>query len=85
MSLSKKEIDGLMRQIGLTKDEEINCEQCLLLVSEFAEQELKGKSIPDALKAVEHHLLICAECHEEYTILQDALRNMDGYDDKDPN
>ncbi len=53
MSLSKKEIDGLMRQIGLTKDEEINCEQCLLLVSEFAEQELKGKSIPDALKAVE--------------------------------
>ena len=78
MSLSKKEIDGLIRLIGLTKDEEINCEQCLYLVAEFAEQELKGKSIPDVLKAVEHHLSICAECQEEYKLLQGALRKIDG-------
>ena len=78
MSLSKKEIDGLIRLISLTKDEEINCEQCLSSVAEFAEQELKGKSVPEALKAVEHHLSICAECHEEYTFLQSALRKMDG-------
>ncbi len=78
MTLSKKEIDGLMRLIGLTKDEEINCEQCLSSVAEFAEQELAGKSIPEGLKAVEHHLSICAECREEYEALQRALRGMDG-------
>ncbi|MEE8151195.1 MAG: hypothetical protein V3R25_09750 [Nitrosomonadaceae bacterium] len=78
MSLSKKEIDGLIRLISLTKDEEINCEQCLSSVAEFAEQELKGKSVPEALKAVEHHLSVCAECHEEYIFLQSALRKMDG-------
>ena len=78
MSLSKKEIEGLIRIIGLTKDEEINCEQCLSLVAEFAEQELKGKSVPDALKSVEHHLSICSECQEEYKLLQGALRKMDG-------
>jgi len=44
MSLSKKEIDGLMRIISLTKNEKINCAQCLSSVSEFAELELTGKS-----------------------------------------
>ncbi|MEE8254424.1 MAG: hypothetical protein V3S58_02325 [Nitrosomonadaceae bacterium] len=78
MSLSKKEIDGLIRLISLTKDKEINCKQCLSLVAEFAEQELKGKSVPEALKAVEHHLSVCTECHEEYAFLQSALRKMDG-------
>ncbi len=78
MSLSKKEIDGLIRLIGLTKNEEINCEQCLSLVAEFAEQNLVGKSIPETLKAVEHHLSICAECHEEYEYFQMSLQKMDG-------
>lgn len=78
MPLSKKEIDTLMRLIGLTKDDEINCEQCLSLIAEFAEQELAGRSIPEGLEAVEHHLSICAECHEEYEALRRALKDMDG-------
>ena len=77
MKLTKKEIDGLMRLIGLTKDEEINCEQCLALISEFAEQELAGKSVPEGLLAVEHHLSVCSECCEEYEVLKQALKNMD--------
>lgn len=76
MPLSKKEIDGLLRLIGLTQDHEINCEQCLSLIAEFAERELAGKSIPEGLKAVEHHLSICAECREEYQALQRALKGM---------
>ncbi len=76
MSLSKKEIDGLMRMISLTKNEEINCEQCLSSVSEFAELELTGKSLSDALKAVEHHLSVCTECHEEYLLLRSAIKKM---------
>ncbi len=78
MSLSKKEIDGLMQLISLTKNEEINCEQCLSSVSEFAELELMGKSPSDALKAVEHHLSICTECHEEYSLLKKAIRKLNG-------
>lgn len=77
MPLSKKEIDGLVQLIGLTKDHEINCEQCLSLIAEFAERELAGKPIPEGLKAVEHHLSICAECREEYQALQRALKAME--------
>lgn len=77
MKLTNNEIEGLMRLIGLTKDDEINCEQCLALISEFAEQELSGKSIPEGLQAVEHHLSVCSECCEEYEILKQALRDME--------
>jgi hypothetical protein len=73
MSLSKKEIVGLMRLVALTKDDEIDCERCLTLVAEFAERELAGRSIPVALEAVEHHLSVCAECHEEYEALLRVL------------
>lgn len=78
MPLSNEELDGLMRLVGLTQDSEINCEQCLSLVAEFAEQVLAGRSIPEGLKAVEQHLSVCAECREEYEALQRALKELPG-------
>ena len=78
MSLSKEEIDGLLRVIGLTRDDEIDCERCLALVAEFAERELAGQSIPAGVEAVAHHLSICTECCEEYGALLQALKAMDG-------
>jgi hypothetical protein len=67
-----------LRLIGLTRDDEIDCERCLALVAEFAEQELAGRPIPTGLEAVAHHLSICAECCEEYEALLQALKAMDG-------
>jgi uncharacterized protein with PIN domain len=78
MSLSREEIAELLRLIGLTRDEEIDCERCLARVAEFAERELAGRSVPAALEAVAHHLSICAECCEEYESLLQALKAMDG-------
>jgi hypothetical protein len=75
MPLSKEELDALMRLVDLTKDSEINCEECLALVSEFAERQLADQSIPDRLKTVEHHLSLCAECREEYEALQQAFQD----------
>lgn len=73
MPLSKKELEALMEQIGLTRDQEIDCDQCLSQVAEFAEHHLAGQTIPHGLKAVQHHLAICGECREEYEALQRAL------------
>ena len=77
MALSKEELDGLMRLIGLTEESEINCEQCLALVAEFAEQSLAGQSIREGLRALEHHLSICAECRDEYEALRRVLRDLE--------
>ena len=78
MPLSNEEIAELLRLVGLTRDEEIDCERCLALVAEFAERELAGRSVPAGLEAVAHHLSICAECFEEYEALLRALKAMDG-------
>ena len=78
MSLSTEQIAELMRLIGLTRDDEIDCERCLALVAEFAERELAGRSVLDGLEAVAHHLSICAECREEYEALLRALQALDG-------
>ncbi len=77
MPLSRKEINSLMLLVGLTKDGEVNCERCLAVVAEFAEQQLAGKTISESLKAVEHHLSICEECREEYEALQRTLDDSD--------
>ena len=74
MPLSKKEIDALVRLVALTQDEEIDCEQCLAVVAEFAEKQLEGMDIADGLKGVQHHLEICSECQEEYQALLAVLK-----------
>lgn len=76
MSLNPQQIEELLQLIGSTQDAELNCDQCLALIAEFAERELTSKSIPQGLRAVEHHLSICGECREEYEALQRALETM---------
>jgi len=76
MPLSKQEIDNLLRAIGLTQEREIDCQQCLARVAEFAETRLAGKSLSASLQAVEHHLSICDECREEYKALHRTLSEM---------
>jgi len=76
MTISPEELETLMRLIGHTGPHEINCEECLMKVSEFAEHEVQGKPISEALRAVDQHLAICGECREEYAMLLTALREL---------
>lgn len=77
MALSRSEIEGLLALIGLTSDTEIDCDRCLLVVAEFAEHELTGKSVPEGLEVVQQHLSVCAECREEYEALKRAMEELD--------
>ena len=81
MPLSRQEIDTLLRLISVTEDTELNCEQCLALVAEFAEQQLHGKPIHEGLQAVGQHLSVCDECREEYEALRAILDDMDRVSD----
>ena len=78
MALSKDEIAQLLKLIGQTEDHELNCEECLALVAEFAESQLSGKSVPAGLQAVEQHLAVCGECREEYEALRHTLNSLRG-------
>ena len=77
MPMSNDELAELLRLVGLTREREINCEQCLALVAEFVDQELAGKSVHEGLQAVRQHLEVCAECCEEYEALRRALSELE--------
>jgi len=75
MALSRQELDRLIKAISLTRRDELPCGECLKELAEFAETHLEGRSAPEGLEAIEHHLAICAECHEEYQALLTALKD----------
>lgn len=77
MNLTSEQIERFMRLLEVTRERELNCNECLDHVAEFAEFRLAGAEVPEALEAVEHHLSICAECREEYEVLRDALKGLD--------
>jgi uncharacterized protein with PIN domain len=76
MALNDDQILTLVRALGITREHEINCNECLDMVGEFAERELAGRQIPEALDVVRHHLALCGECREEYGFLLTALQRM---------
>jgi len=76
MALSDDQIRSLVRALSITREHEIDCSECLDMVAEFAERELAGRPIPDALETVRHHLTRCGECLEEYEALFTALKRM---------
>ena len=76
MSLSEQELVRLVELIRLTRQQELNCDECLDVVAEFAELNLSGKPIASGLEAVQHHLAVCDECREEYETLRQLLESM---------
>jgi hypothetical protein len=77
MVLNLDQIRRLMQSLSMTQDHELNCNEFLDKMAEFAEREYFGKSIPDALENVQHHLKLCAECREEYESLLTTLKYME--------
>ena len=77
MSLTPDEIQKMLEVVGATQAVEIDCDGCLGQVAEFAETHLIGKPVPEGLKAVEQHLLICHECREEFEALCQAIKGLE--------
>jgi hypothetical protein len=73
MKLTKEQIAGLARQVGDTHEHELNCSECLNFAAEFAERQLAGLPLNEALKKVEQHLILCPECREELLALKKIL------------
>ena len=73
--LTPKQIEGLIRVIGQTREHEFNCEECQRNVGEFAERQVAGLPLEGALAGVEQHLTVCSECHEEFLALEKILRS----------
>ena len=53
-----------------TRHREFNCSECQRRFGEFAERQLSGLPLDEALARVEHHLTLCPECREEFLALE---------------
>ncbi len=74
--LTPKQIKGIVHADGReqTRDHEFNCSECQSFVGEFAERQLAGLPLDEALARVEHHLQLCPDCLEEFLALERVLR-----------
>jgi uncharacterized protein with PIN domain len=72
--LTREQVGSIVKMLGLTRDHEFNCSECLQHVSEFAECQLARKPVAEVLASVEQHLALCPECREEYQALMKILK-----------
>jgi len=72
--LTREQVGSIVKMLGLTRDREFNCSECLQHVSEFAECQLTNKPAGEVIASVEQHLGLCPECREEYEALMKILK-----------
>ena len=77
MRFNIDQIKLLLRQLSVTRNHELNCNECLSKLPEFAEREISGRTVTPLPQAVQHHLTLCAECSEEYEALLLALCSLE--------
>lgn len=78
MPLSKKEVATLLGMVAGTETDTMDCDGCFQHMAEFAELELAGREIPDALKAIQRHLEQCPCCKDEFSALVVGLNALGG-------
>ena len=72
--LTREQVGGIVKMLGLTTEREFDCGECLQHVSEFAERQLANKPVGEVISKVEQHLALCPECREEYEALMKILK-----------
>ena len=72
--LSRRKLSMILEKIFATRDVELTCDECFEHLDRYAETQLSGKNLDEALLLVEDHLSKCGDCREEYELLAAALR-----------
>ncbi len=78
MKLDAKRIAELIQLTATASSEDtIGCNGCFELMDQFAQAELEGRDVPEALEVVRVHLEQCKRCRDEYDALLTALREIE--------
>ena len=78
MKLDAAQITELIQLTATARNEDtIGCNGCFELMDQFAQAELEGRDVPEALEIVRVHLEQCKCCRDEYNALLTALREIE--------
>jgi uncharacterized protein with PIN domain len=72
--LTRAQVGGIVKMLGLTRERELNCSECLQHVGEFAECQIANQPVGEVVARVEQHLALCPECREEFEALMKILK-----------
>lgn len=71
MTGDDRTLTGLLRNVYLTPDVEIDCSTCLDHVATYVDTELAGRDAAGDMPDLHRHLALCGDCREEYEALRD--------------
>ena len=74
MRLRDKQVRALLLASRETHADEIDCEQFLALLAQFAEMRAEGREVTGALAKAKEHERLCANCREESAALVEMVR-----------
>jgi hypothetical protein len=74
--IQKESLKKLLHRILNTRPEELGCESCCEELGVLAELESQGEEAETLLPLVRLHLENCQSCHEEYSALLMALKEV---------
>ena len=78
MKLDANQIAELIQLTATARSEDtIGCNGCFELMDQFAQAELEGRDVPEALEVVRVYLEQCKCCRDEYDALLTALREIE--------
>jgi len=63
-----------LKRVLETRDEEISCAECQILVSQYVDLELETEEAATRLPQLVHHLDQCPACWETYQLLRELAR-----------
>ena len=72
--MTQPDLEGFLRRVWATEDDEISCTECFDLVPQYVDLEVAGESPDKKVPRLRQHLDQCAACREEYEALRDLVR-----------
>ena len=78
MALNPEQVTQLLSMLRQTKDVELTCPECLEELDIYAQGALDETPIEGVLVRVREHLEACPFCKEEFQLLLETLRSVEG-------
>jgi hypothetical protein len=66
-------IEGLIRSLEHTHEEECTCDDVYILMDQYADAEFHGEDVARLMPLIKQHMELCHNCNEEYEALLDIL------------
>jgi len=78
MPLSNQQVRVLAGACRETHTDEIDCEEFLTFMAEYAEVRAEGRALPERLAKVAEHERLCTNCRDECGALIELVRGQPG-------